>query len=450
MNEFLTPNLARFESYEQARREFAWSVPAIFNIAKTVCSHRDAATRLALFEVMESGSNAYTFGALHFLSDKLANVLASRGITQGDRVAIILPQSAALLISHLATLKLGAVVVPLTTLFGPAALEYRLRDSGARAVVTGSSGRSVVEGLAPGLPDLNTFLIVNGEGDENAAHDRDHDFWPLVTGASSDFSSIDTASSSPAFILYTSESSGDPKGAVHAHSFLLGHLPAFEMFNNFDLGDDTVFWTPADWAWIGALFDTVYPALFYGRPIVAHRHKKFGGAAAFALLEQYEITNTFLPPTALRIMKRDEPDPRARYDLRLRNIFSGGEALTPEILEWASGPLGASINEGYGQTEANLLVSNCAKWFPPRPGSVGKAVPGHDVRVVDDDGRILAAGETGNLALKKPDPVMFIGYLNKPEKTRKAFIDDWLITGDIGFQDEEGYLWFRGRNDDSI
>jgi acetyl-CoA synthetase len=222
------------------------------------------------------------------------------------------------------------------------------------------------------------------------------------------------------------------------------------MCYNFDFGDDTVFWTPVDWAWVGALFDSLYPAWYYGRPVVAHRPAKFSGGEAFAVIERCAVTNAFIPPTALRIMKTDEPDPRSRFDLTLRNIFSGGEALTPEIYEWARETLGTSINEGYGQTEANMLVSNCERWFPARIGSMGRPAPGHTVEIIDEQGQILPAGEVGSIALLGPDPALFLGYLNNAEKTAAAFVGDWLLTGDVGLKDSDGYIWFRGRNDDLI
>ena len=446
-----TPNLSRFSTYEEAYRDFKWLLPETFNIAEAVCSkHSDAATRLALIEVKQGASNTYTFGAIDFLSDKFANVLKGSGIERGDRVAVILPQSAALPIAHLAALKLGAVVVPLTTLFGSAALEFRLRDSGARAVVVDHSLRGRIADMKTTLPELNTIFIAGDAGERIDNAPAEYDFWSEINAASSDLIPVETRFDTPAFILYTSGSTGNPKGAVHGHGFLLGHLTAIEMCYNFDFGDDTVFWTPADWAWVGALFDSLYPAWYYGRPVAAHRPAKFSGGEAFAMIERGAVTNAFIPPTALRIIMADDPDPRSRFDLTLRNIFSGGEALTPEIYEWARETLGTSINEGYGQTEANMLVSNCERWFPARIGSMGRPAPGHTVEIINEQGQILPAGEVGSIALLGPDPVLFLGYLNNAEKTAAAFIGDWLLTGDVGLKDSDGYIWFRGRNDDLI
>ncbi|HKV38980.1 MAG TPA: AMP-binding protein [Blastocatellia bacterium] len=458
-----TPHLKRFVTYEEAARSFQWRIPEKFNIATAVCGkHPDGATRIALIDVKPGGASTYTFAGIDFLSDKFATVLRAAGIGQGDRVAVILPQSASLPIAHLAILKLGAIVVPLTTLFGAAALEFRLRDSGAKAAVLDHSTLERLESVAGNLDNLRILFVDDGQSGElheevaRKSVNELRSFWREVTEASSelnapgDASTDDTDSSAPAFILYTSGSTGDPKGAVHCHRFLIGHLTAIEMCYNFDFAADTVFWTPADWAWVGALFDLLYPAWYYGRPVIAYRQPKFNASATFGVLERFNVTNVFIPPTALRLMKMEEPWPRSRFTLKLRNIFSGGEPLTPEIHQWAGEALGASINEGYGQTEANMLVSNCQRWFPAKIGSMGRAAPGHTIEIIDDGGNVLAPGKTGHIALRAPDPVLFLGYLNASGKTSAAFIGNWLNTGDTGWKDEDGYFWFQGREDDLI
>jgi acetyl-CoA synthetase len=208
-------------------------------------------------------------------------------------------------------------------------------------------------------------------------------------------------------------------------------------------------WTPADWAWIGGLLDVLMPAWHHGIPVVAHRFQKFTPDAAFQLLQDYKVRNTFLPPTALKMM-RAVSSPESRWRYSLRSVASGGESLGTELLDWGRRTFGLTINEFYGQTECNMTVSSCADLMPARPGAIGKPVPGHDVAVVDDRGICLASGEVGNIAVRSPDPVMFLRYWNNEQATKEKFVGDWLITGDTGSLDDEGYVHFVGRNDDVI
>jgi acetyl-CoA synthetase len=164
---------------------------------------------------------------------------------------------------------------------------------------------------------------------------------------------------------------------------------------------------------------------------------------------EHGIRNAFLPPTALKLM-RQVSEPRRRWAYGLRSIGSGGETLGAELLDWGRETFGLTINEFYGQTECNLVVSNCAGLMPVRPGSIGRPVPGHEVAVIDAEGRELPPGGTGDIAVRAPDPVMFLRYWNRPEATAEKFRGDWLVTGDLGRRDEDGYLWFVGRSDDVI
>jgi acetyl-CoA synthetase len=208
-------------------------------------------------------------------------------------------------------------------------------------------------------------------------------------------------------------------------------------------------WTPADWAWAGGLLDVLLPSLYHGVPVLACRLAKFDPERAFDLLARHKIRTAFMPPTALTLL-RQVPEPGARHAYRVRTIASGGERLGEEMLSWGRETFGFTINEFYGQTEVNLVVGNCALLMPTRAGSMGRAIPGHEVEIVDDDGRPLAPGESGTIAVRSPDPVMFVGYWNKPEATREKFRRGWCLTGDIGHRDADGYFWFHARNDDVI
>jgi acetyl-CoA synthetase len=258
-----------------------------------------------------------------------------------------------------------------------------------------------------------------------------------------------TRADDPALIIYTSGTTGKPKGALHAHRALLGHLPGVEMSHDFLPHAGDLMWTPADWAWIGGLMDLLMPAWHHGIPVLARRFEKFDPEAAFELMGRHGVRNAFLPPTALKLL-RSVAEPRRRWDFSLRSVASGGESLGPELLEWGRETLGLAINEFYGQTECNMVLSSCGALFPALAGAIGKPVPGHDVAIVDDAGRLLPDGNIGNIAVRSPDPVLFLGYWNNPQATRDKYIDEWLITGDTGVSHPDGYIQFVGRNDDVI
>ena len=431
-------------SYEELVRDFRWSVPATFNIAQACCDRwADGSGRLALIHLDVQGrAEPITFDALRSASARFGNLLRAHGIARGDRVAVLLPQGPEALLAHLAAYRLGAIAVPLFQLFGPDALEFRLRDSGAAAIVTDDVGLSRLGEVRDRLPELR--LVLNADGARPGALS----LWELAARASDDGPAAETSAEDPALIIYTSGTTGAPKGALHAHRTLLGHLPGVEMPQDLFPQPGDLFWTPADWAWIGGLLDVLLPSLFHGVPVLAHRMAKFDPEHAFRIMAEHEVRNAFLPPTALRMM-RQVPDP-SRFGHRLRSIGSGGETLGAETLDWGRATFGLTINEFYGQTECNLVVSNCGSLMPVRPGSMGRAVPGHDVAILDTAGQPCRAGEPGIIAIRRPDPVMFLGYWNNPEATAAKFQGDWLLTGDTGSMDEDGYLRFLGRDDDVI
>ena len=271
----------------------------------------------------------------------------------------------------------------------------------------------------------------------------------MLARASSDFTPVDTAADDPALMIYTSGTTGQPKGALHAHRVLLGHVPGVEMPHyEFPQAGDR-YWTPADWAWAGGLLDVLLPSLHHGVPVVAQKIEKFNPDDAYALMQKAGVRNAFIPPTALRIM-RAAPSPRGRYDIKLRSLASGGESLGVEALEWGKEAFGLTINEFYGQTECNLVLASCAALGVSRAGAIGKPVPGHVVAVIGPDGQALKPGEVGQIAVQRPDPVMFLQYWGKPEATRDKFVGDWMTTGDQGTMDEDGYFSFVGRDDDVI
>ncbi|HET6619866.1 MAG TPA: acyl-CoA synthetase [Dongiaceae bacterium] len=438
--------LPRADSYAALCRDFRWQVPARYNIGVDVCDRwadREPA-RVALTVVGADGrARDHSYGDLRSWSNRIANLLRSLRIGRGDRVAILLPQAPETAAGHIAIYKLGAIAVPLFVLFGPEALQYRLGNSGAKAIVTNREGAGKLAQIRAGLPDLEHVLCIDGA--ERGCRDLAAELADLA----SEFEPVDTAADDPAIIIYTSGTTGQPKGALHAHRVLLGHLPGVEMSHDLLPQPGDKIWTPADWAWIGGLLDVLMPALHHGVPVVARRFEKFTGEAAFQLIQDFGVRNAFLPPTALKIM-RAVPEPQKRWKLAMRSIASGGETLGAELIEWGRRVFGLTINEFYGQTECNMVVSSCARMMPARPGIMGRAVPGHRLAIVDGAGRVVPGGSLGTIAVARGDPVMFLEYWRNPQATRDRFAGDWLVSGDTGTMDADGWIKFVGRDDDII
>jgi acetyl-CoA synthetase len=440
------PILPRVKDYDALRCQFQWRVPSRYNIGVDVCDRwaEREPDRLAILHARPDGRDVpITYGWLRETSNRLANALRAHGIGRGDRVSILLPQSPEVAAIHIAIYKLGAVALPLAVLFGVDALSYRLQNSGAAALITNAWGVERIAEIRNDLPTLKLVLSLEGPGDGALG------FADELSRASSDFTPIDTSPDDPAMMVYTSGTTGQPKGALHGHRVLIGHFPGVETHHDFLPQPGDRIWTPADWAWAGGLLNVLLPGLHYGVPVVARRFEKFDPEEAFALMARAQIRNAFIPPTALRML-RAAPNPKGRHAINMRSIGSGGESLGAETYEWGKSAFGLVINEFYGQTECNIVLAACNAIGVSKAGAIGKPVAGHTVGIIDSNGNELKAGETGQIAVKRPDPVMFLEYWGKPEETRDKFIGDWMTTGDQGVMDDEGYVSFVGRDDDVI
>ena len=272
----------------------------------------------------------------------------------------------------------------------------------------------------------------------------------LLARAGREFACVDTAPDDPALIIYTSGTTGAPKGALEAHRLIIGNLSGFVHSHDFFPQPGDMFWSPADWAWAGGLFDALLPSWYFGVPILGYRGR-FDAERAYYLLDKYGVRNSFLFPTALKLMMKAVPEPQRKYALKLRSVMSAGESVGVTVLEWAREQLGVTINEMFGQTEINYVVGNCQSAWPVKPGSIGRPYPGHRVAIVDEQGAEVRRGELGEIAIHRAgDPVFFLEYWKNPQATKDKFIGDWGLTGDQGKMDEDGYIWYQGRSDDVI
>ncbi len=438
--------------YDALLDAFEWEVPETFNTAAYVCDRwaAEAPERVALYaDDGAGGRDVWTFADLRSAADAVAVALRERGVERGDRVGVCVRQRPETLLAHLACWTLGAVSVPLSTLFGTDALAYRLDDAGAVACLVDGANADTLRTVAGDVPSLGTVVAVGDatpRGNELA--------FETLLEADGTVETVATGADEDAIIIYTSGTTGDPKGVRHGHRVLLGDLPLFlTSFCELELNQGDVFWTPSEWAWVATLYDVLLPALFYGRPVVAYSADEgFDPATAMDVLERYDVTNFFAPPTALRMMQQLDTD---GWDVAsVRCLPTGGEALDERIVEWAADVFdGAVVNEAYGQTEANLVVGDCAALLDTPADAIGRRAPGHEVAIVDPDTAeaTVPPGEVGEIAVRyEGNPVCFKEYWGAPGKTAEKVRNGWLLTEDLGRMDEDGYLEFHSRKDSVI
>ncbi len=477
------------DRYAELHSGFRWQVDRYFNIAEVCCRRwakadgaKNAIKRVAVRAHQERAETTfYTYVQLQQAADALSHVLTGLGVQRGDRVAIVMPQRFETAVAYMAVFQMGAVAMPLSMLFGPEALAYRLQDSAAVLAIGDESSITSLQAVRASCPALRT-LIAAGD----AAGQGDIDYTSALAGQQRAFTAVKTKADEAAILIYTSGTTGPPKGALLAHRALIGNLPGFVCSQNWfgfkpfedhetpspargragegastyrakpslpEPETQSVFWSPADWAWTGGLMDALLPTLYFGRPIVAF-NGRFSPELAFALMQEQGVTHTFLFPTALKAMMKAFPQPRQQFQLQLRAMMSAGEAVGDAVFAWCRDQLGITVNEMFGQTEINYVVGNCSALWPARPGSMGKAYPGHRVAVIDDEGLECAVGVPGDVAVNRfdihgdPDPIFFLGYWKKEAATEAKFTGDWCRTGDLATRDADGYLWYEGRADD--
>jgi acetyl-CoA synthetase len=409
----------------------------------TVGQHLGPQTRdrpALIYETPGGTITTQSFAEVDRAATGLAASLRQHGVGRGNHVALHTGQHPDTAVSHMAICKLGAVAVTLSQLYGPETLAHALNDCSARVILTDRDVWDALQGQSfPSLTHVYTRAPRPGEHDLGAAFAAD----PL--GFEPDFGGADD----PALLMYTSGSTGKPKGILHGHRVLAAYTPSINLFFNLSMTDaDAVYWSPSDWAWVGGLLDMLFPAWMAGRPI-ATSLDRFSADWAYGFMARHKVTHTFLAPTAIKRLAQD-PHPRERYPLSLRVICTGGEALAAETLHWAENQLGVVCNEFYGMTEVNHLIGNCAALYPRKPGSMGRAYPGHDVLLVDAEGQPVVDGEVGEIVTNANSPTRYLGYLNNAQKDAEIRLGPYLRTQDLAARDADGYFWHKGRSDDLI
>jgi acetyl-CoA synthetase len=450
------------DAYAALHQGFRWRVPPDFNIADVCCTRWAASERVAIvWENEAGGRGTLSYRELDAQAGRMAAALHRLNVRRGDRVAVVMAQRPETAVAHIALYRLGAVAMPLSMLFGPEALAWRLQDSAAVVAIVDEHTVAAVGSVRGECPALRCLLAVDA-----AAGCGDVDWQTALAAEHAPFAALRTWADDAAVLIYTSGTTGPPKGALIPHRALIGNLSGFVCSQNWFAGD-AVFWSPADWAWTGGLMDGLLPTLYFGQRIVAHLGR-FTPERAFDLMQRHGVTHSFLFPTALKAMMKAVPLPRARYRLRLQAVMSAGEVVGDAVFAWCEQALGVGVNEMFGQTEINYVVGNCGRYldaagrahaaWPARPGSMGRAYPGHRVAVIDERGHECARGTPGDVAVHRrdvhgePDPVFFLGYWHNDAATRAKFTgdmhDSWCRTGDSAVMDDDGYLWYQGRSDD--
>lgn len=437
------------KNYEEVYNNFDWDIPKEYNIGVDICDKwASDKSRLALIYVDENQrEHKYTYWELMIQSNRLANGLKSINLKKGDRVAVLLPSCPETLFTHLAVYKSGAILLPLLELFGSLAVKYRLQSSGAKIIVTDQDNLHKVLEVKSELPDLEKIIVIN-PGDQQDVID----FYEILNKGNRQFIPVQTLAEDPAIIIYTSGTTGQPKGALHAHRLLLAEVVNFSFALNFFPQKGDLLWTHCDWGYIAGSFAALYPCLHFGMTIVENRRTgRFDPHEALKIISRYGVSVIFAISTAIRMIRKEVPFPKDHYNLdELRSITIGGETMGDNLYEWGKSALGVEFNENYGMTECDFTISNCSAIMDVFPGSMGRAIPGHTVGIINPEGDEVASGEYGEIAIQRPDPSLFLEYWQNQKATQKRYNGDWFLTGDFGYKDKNGYFWFVGREDDVI
>ena len=422
--------------YDEMRRTFRWEVPERYNIAADVLDKHEPSRPAMYWEDWQGKERSVTFGEMQALTNRTANALRAHGVGEGDRVAVMLPPLPEAAATFLATYKLGAILLSLSILYGDDSIVHRLRDCGAKVIVTDAANRERIDRVRDELPELEHVLVV------------DEEFGRTVAEMSERCETLDTPDDHPAQIYYTSGTTGLAKGIVHAHRYVIAHNE-FELVH--DVMDDEVFHSTGEWAWIAGIIPGILAPWRFGAPIAVFARKGgYDPEQTLYVLEKYKVKNLFATPTALRAMAALGDVADRHRGIALRLACAAGEPLNPQVISWFKSQFGIPVMDYYGLSESYPLCSN----YPTmeiRPGSMGKPMPGWEVSLLDDDEQPAPRGETGEICLRaRTNPHYPLGYWGRDEDSQRAFGGEWFHTRDVAREDEDGYIWYEGRNDDVI
>ncbi len=423
-------------------------IPADANIYKMTLGNylgNEHSKKIAIsYEDQKGKIIKFTFDEVEKMSHGLASKLSSLGYKFGSYVAIHTGQHPDTAIAHMAICKIGGVAVTLSQLYGHETLKHAMNDCRVEVLITNKKEwEKIKEKKNNNFPFLKHVIL--READENKNEISLLDAYNYKSNFRPNFGSAND----PALLMYTSGSTGKPKGILHGHRVLASYKPSINLFFNLSMKEENaVYWSPSDWAWVGGLLDMLFPAWMAGKTI-ATSEDRFNAEWAYKFIEKHKVTHTFLAPTAIKRMAQID-NPRDKYDLSLKVICTGGEALASETLEWVENKLGVICNEFYGMTEVNHLVGNCSALYPRKAGSMGRVYPGHKVLLIDEKQNEVDTEKVGEIVTTSNSPTRFLGYLNNKNKEDEMQVGNYLRTNDLASKDAEGYFWYKGRSDDLI
>jgi acetyl-CoA synthetase len=412
-------------SYEQACAEHEWDVPERYNIAADACDKHPADKLAMIHEDFRGDVREVRWGELQSASNRFARVLRDHGVEKGDRVAMLLPPTPETAAAFFGTFKCGAILLSMSVLYGDEGIRHRVSDSAAKVLVTnaGNAGR-----IDPALVE-HVLLIED-----------------LPASGDDSFTPEDTLADDPAQLYYSSGTTGLAKGILHAHRYILGHE---EFSYCHDVRDGELFHGMGEWAWAAGIAPLFGPWRLGAVQLVYQREGGFDPHKQLDVLSRHGATNVFTTPTAMRSMMAIG-DAGSRYPQKFRVVCSAGEPLNPEAIRWFREQYGVTVLDYYGLTESYPLVANYP-FLAVREGSMGKPMPGWDVRILDEDERPVPAGERGEICLRaRSNPHYPLGYWNNEQASEETFGGEWFHTKDAARADEDGYVWYEGRADDVI